>query len=396
MRNCLYHSLKKRGCKFETNLFQAPSIRASFAFTGWVRYIRLKSILFILVLAGFFLSACNPIVPRPGTTQESPDATLTAQNPTATVTIAPSPSPSPTPVPSIVVFVQPEGADPTIAQQVKDALTSLTDENNLELEEKSLLDAADLTAAVRLVVAIAPNPDLQQLAAAAPQIQFLAVAIPDLTPTDNLTVLSSPSSLIENAGFLAGAIAAMITPDWRIGAVTAAGNPESTAAGKAFLNGGVYFCGLCRPVRPPYYDSLGQLIGYPTSVELPSEAGEQQQSEIVQRLVDLGVKTVYLTPRSDTDSLVSALSAAGIWIIASGTKKEGADHWAATLSMDLSSTIVQIWPKLLSGEAQGQLPLSLSITDVDSGLFTPGKQQLASKILKDLETGFINPMSPSE
>ena len=70
----------------------------------------------------------------------------------------------------------------------------------------------------QIVVVLAPFPDLQTLAESTPDTKFLAVGFNDLAPGENLSVLRSGGGDYDIQGFIAGYIAALITPDWRVGA----------------------------------------------------------------------------------------------------------------------------------------------------------------------------------
>ncbi len=136
------------------------------------------------------------------------------------------------------------------------------------------------------MVALPPDPGIANLAAANPQAQFLAVGIPGVTVTSNLSQIGSDGERPDQQGFLAGYLAAVITPDWRVGVISQSDSPAGKAAQNGFTNGVIFYCGLCRPSYPPF-------IQYPILVDLA--AGTDPQAA-VDSLVSNAVKTVYVSP----------------------------------------------------------------------------------------------------
>src|SRR4030065_2030501 len=109
----------------------------------------------------------------------------------------------------------------------------------------------DLVPELRLVLAVPPDPGLAELAASAPATQFLALGIPGLKAAPNLTLIGVEGGRPDQHGFIAGVIAAMLSADWRVGAISLADSAEGRSARSGFLNGVEYFCGLFCPPPPP-------------------------------------------------------------------------------------------------------------------------------------------------
>ena len=115
----------------------------------------------------------------------------------------------------------------------------------------------------------------------------------------------------DQQGFIAGVIAAMLSNDWRVGVISLSDTVEGHAARTGFLNGVVYFCGLCRPAHPPFYE-------YPLVYELPSTATSAEWQEAANYMVDHDVLAVYVFPQAGDESMLSILAAGKINIISSG------------------------------------------------------------------------------
>jgi hypothetical protein len=234
------------------------------------------------------------------------------------------------------------------------------------------------------VIVLPPDPGLSQLAAAAPEVQFLGIGIPGIETGGNLSVIAPHGSQPAEMGFLAGYIAAVVTPEWRVGVLSTSDNPAGVAARNGFLNGVVYFCGLCRQTFPPYED-------YPLYVELPAASSQVEWQSAVDTLRDQLVKTVYVVPEAADQALLTYIAEAGINIIGNGQPPEGIrDHWVASIKPDYLQALQQAWPELVNGTGAAELPTTIEIDAVNASLFSPGRQMLVDEFLNDLQNGYID------
>ena len=235
-----------------------------------------------------------------------------------------------------------------------------------------------------MVVSLPPDPGLANLAAAAPHTQFVAVGMPGVQPAKNLFVVGAQGARPDRQGFLAGDIAASITPDWRIGVI----NREDTGAGKAarqgFFNGATYYCGLCRSAYPPFYP-------YPLYVELPAQASQAEQQAAADYMIDHAAKTVYVYPGAGDEALLEYLAQKGVNLIGGANPPQAAESlWVASIQPDLLKAVRDLWPRLLKGEPGASVDVPLAITNANPALFSPGRQRLAQTTLDDLLAGFID------
>jgi len=216
-----------------------------------------------------------------------------------------------------------------------------------------------------------------------PQVQFVAVDMPGLQPADNLSLVGGETHFDQQA-FLAGVIAAMITPDWRVGAISIADAPEGKASRNGFMNGAIYFCGLCQAYHGPIFD-------YPLYVEIPSGAGQSEWQTAVDALVSQAVKTVYVFPGIGEPTLLESLAQAGMNIISGGKPPQNlSPHWIASIDNDLTTPILDHLPDLLAGKGSLNLMTPIVIREVNPGLFSPGRQDLAEQIRNGLLSGAID------
>ena len=91
--------------------------------------------------------------------------------------------------------------------------------------------------------------------------------------------------------------------------------------------------------------------------------------------------------------MLSVLVDAGVNIISSGALPPSASStWVLSLVSDPLPLIRQQVQGLLDGSLTGgrSLVVPIQFTQVNPAIFTPGKQQLAGKILSDLQLGFID------
>jgi hypothetical protein len=341
-----------------------------------------RKFLFISVLILLVLSACR----------SSGQVATSVISPTVAPPVAPLPTqPTPievavatsTPTPSTtqVIFVALPGSDAAKTAALQETLSELAAQDGLTFETVTDLDSLQVTPETRLVVAVPPDPGLADLAAANPAVQFLAVGFPDAQVLSNLSIIGAGGERLDQQGFLAGYLAAVITQDWRVGTISQPDSPAGKAARNGFANGVVFYCGLCRPAYPPF-------IQYPVFVDFPS-SGDPQAA--VDTLVSNAVKTVYVAPGVGDTALLEALAQAGIQIISNGAPpSQVASQWVASISMDELGAVRQIWPRLLAGEGGFDLATPLSLGERNAALFSLGRQRLVDKMLTDLLADYVD------
>lgn len=347
----------------------------------------------ILLLGLLSFAACNVSPPR------LPTNTLPATTEPADSTLPPpveSPSPSPVDPGNTaterkgVILVAPPDADPGLAESVQSALADLAQPAGLDFDARPAITASDLTPELRVVVILpagtgrADAENVVDLAAAAPEIQFLGIGLPAGGPTGNLSWIRLDGSSPDRVGFLAGYIAAVITPEWRVGALTTNDSSAGLAIRQSFLNGVVFFCGLCRQTLPPF-------VTYPLYAELPASADAQEWQTAASTLIDQAIRTVYLAPGVGDETLLESLAQADVGLIGSQSPPAALrERWVATLTVDISSTLQSVWPDLVAGRGGADLNAALLLTDVNPELFSPGRQLLVEKLIADLQNGYID------
>lgn len=334
-----------------------------------------------LVFLSVLLSACDSQQPSPVPT--AAQEIVSTPQPTSTA----SPTLTPTPAQPTVILLAAPDADASLVDGLQARLEEFSAQQGWQFELKEQLSPSDLGDNIRLVVALAPDPGLVELAAAAPQAQFLAVGIPGIQPTDNLSSVSAGGIRPDQLAFTAGYMAAAITEDWRVGIISEADTAAGRAAELAFTNGVFFLCGLCRPVNPPF-----PIPGYPLVAQLSAGADQAERQSAIDLFKLWQVGTVYVAPEVVDPELLRELADAGLRMI--GTQSPPADvksSWVATLgSGDLLSAVDELLPVLLGGQGSQDNQLPLTISDINADLLSPGRQRLVEEMLVDLMAGYID------
>jgi len=346
-----------------------------------IKKLKNSYILIAVLLSGLLaLSACNP----------SAEATPSPTAPAATEVAVPfteTPPPveaSPTPEANKIVLLAPEGADPALALDVQQVVSELAAQEGLVFETQAEITHLELSPEILLMVLVPPDTGAANLVAANPQVQFLAVGMQIAQTGSNLSSIEAQTSRTDQQGFLAGYLAAIITPDWRVGVISRADTIEGKAARLGFVNGAIFFCGLCRPAYPPF-------VQYPLYVELGAGAGQAEQQAAADTLLANAVKTVYLAPGAGDTFLAEYLVQAGVNLIGGETPADPLRaNWVATIRSDQAQAIRQLWPKLLDGGGPFSESAALTLTDVNPALLSPGRQRLVENILADLLAGYVD------
>lgn len=330
--------------------------------------------LFLLVL----LTACTPTVP-PTSSEASPV-------PQPTATLQPTAGPTPTAAPPLVILVLPADLNEQESQAYQSAVYDLAQSAGFRFQVRNQLDQADLEPALKIVIALPPDPGLASLAAAAPQTQFLAVNIPGIQPGGNVSVLGGDSIRADQVAFMAGYIGAMVTEDfYQVGAMLKKDSPESPVIQQAFTTGRTYYCGRCLPIG--WYTQYT----YPAFIEVPTDAKPSEYNAysdflVIQKKVD----TLFIQAGLDTPDLLQYLSTVGVLMIGTQSPAKKVNGWVVTLQPDYLQALKTAFPELAAGNGGRAFSAPLSFSDINPELFSPGKQMDARRVLEDVLRGYID------
>lgn len=332
-----------------------------------------------VLAGGFIFVSCNSSI-------NTPDVTPTEI--IASPTITPTITPTQTPQPPLVVLIAPPSSDPVLVDNLQSLLSELATQAGLQFNLTQTFTATDFsTNDIRIVFSLPPDPGIAEMAAAAPNTQFVAIGIPGLQASSNISLISTSVSRPDQAGFLAGIIAATTTDDFRVGVIY----PSETALGKAarrgFSKGVSFYCGLCQPVNPPY-----PLSNYPLFYELPAAAVQLDWDAAIVYFNEWQVKTIYITPDLTDIGLSEYLAKADFQIISHGTPANSLqDKWTASIGTGDALQMVQShWEDFLSGKGGFTIEAPIEISFANESRLSPGKRHFIDGILSDLSDGYID------
>lgn len=346
--------------------------------------LRYRRLVVLLVFSLLLIACQGPAEETPPPSERPPTEATLIGTPSEALPPTQTAQASSTPGSPLVLLVAPETANSSLVAELQGTLEELAAAEDFRFQTVSSLSSAQLSPGLRVVVALPPDPGLSELAAAEPGIQFLGVNIPGLETTANLSTIGPTGARPDQLGFLAGYTAAVITPEWRVGAITVSDTAEGAAVRDGFLNGVVFFCGLCQQIYPPYNE-------YPLYGELPGESGLEAWQSVADTLIAQAVETVYISPGAEQEELVVYLASAGVNIIGNNPPPAGAQNrWVASVGVDLAGPLRAAWPELTAGQAVGQVAVQPEIFATNPELFSPGRQLAVEEILPDLQAGFID------
>jgi hypothetical protein len=294
------------------------------------------------------------------------------------------PTLTPTAATPLAILALPADLDPETSNLYQTTVYDLTQTSGLRFQVRNTLSAADLAEpGLKIVISLPPDPGIAALAAAAPQVQFLAINIPEVTAGGNLSVLGS-NSQTDVAAFLAGYTAALITDDYRIGMMMPKDNPDAMRALNAYATGMKFYCGACRPFY--FYPWT-----YPQFIEIPAEEDKTHYNAFADILIlQHKVGTIYLHPDVVTPDLETYIGTTGVYMIGTKTPEQRPAGWVMTIQPDVIKAIQNAWPDLVSGKGGVIVQSPLGLSDIDPTLLTPGKQRLVEQTLNDLQAGLIS------
>jgi hypothetical protein len=326
-----------------------------------------------MIVVGLLVSACA------GT--NDPAASPTSI-PTDTPVVPPTPTSTPT-VP-LAVLVLPVEMDTESSEIYQKTVYDLSQASGMRFQLRNSLTLADLEPGLKVVVAFPPDPGIVELAAAAPDVQFLTINIPGITPGGNVSILgnNSQSNIV---AFLAGYTAAMLTDDYRIGMLMPKDNNEAIQALNAFTNGRKFYCGLCRPNFFYNWD-------YPQYLEIGAEQDVNDYDAFADILIlQYRVQTIFVHPDIYTQDLVDYIGTTGTSMIGTTSPEQRPAGWIMTIQPDTIQAIQFAWSSLIAGQGGITVQSPLGLSDVDPRLLSPGKQQDVEETLDKLQKGLIAP-----
>jgi len=311
------------------------------------------------------------------------------QTPTPVPTDTPlvPPTLTATPTTPLAILVLPADLDPDTSNLYQKTVYDLAQASGLRFQVRNTLTSEDLESGLQVVIAFPPDPGIAALAASAPQVQFLAINIPEVAAGGNISVLGN-NSQTDVAAFLAGYTAAIITDDYRLGMIMPKDNTDALRALNAYANGMRFSCGTCRPI---YFYAWT----YPQYIEIPAEEDKSHYNAFADILIlQKKVGTIFVHPDVATTDLTTYIGTTGVYMIGTKTPEELPAGWVMTIQPDIIKAIQIAWPGLVSGQGGVTVQSPLGLTDIDSTILSPGKQRDVERKLNEVETGLISIVTP--
>jgi hypothetical protein len=283
---------------------------------------------------------------------------------------------SPTPAASQVVLVAPSmeshASATSLVAQAQSALQQLAASEAMDFTSLEALPN-DETAGIAMLVALPPDPGLQAWAESHPEVQTVSLGITGLKTTPNLSVVAPDGIRYDQLGFALGYLAAMVTPEYRVGALALDASAASLALARGFVAGGTYYCGLCRPVHPPY-------VEYPVFLETkPAELGTA------------GLSTLLVAPQPQSLSELGLPADSAVAFVGVGDPAgDLASTWIASADFDVAAGIDTAWTQAQAGQAGTTIPLGIHFHSIDPAVVSEGRLRLAEALLTDLSAGVID------
>lgn len=308
------------------------------------------------------------------------DSTPTENVTSSTLETAPSqvahtPTSSPA---TIAIYVNPDADSEKLAGLTLPILDELANSEGMQIEELEELALSTLNSYPQIVVLFGAPSSASDLVQNNPEIQFLIIGETDIEPGENVTTIGSEGLPRHEQSFIAGYIAALITPGWRAGMMMT--ETEPTELADTFQRGVKFYCGLCRQAFPPFYD-------YPV-IEI-IEAGGANQA--FQSLSGFSVDTVYVSEGVITQmGGIDEGEALSINFIGAAPPLEAqSSNWVTTIQFDLDAPIKLVWSDLLDGIGGKDLPINFVLTDVNDELLSMGKFNHVNQVISDVVAGYI-------
>jgi hypothetical protein len=324
--------------------------------------LRLPTRAKVALFAAAVLAVSVGCTSRPVLTSTPPD--ISPIVPTSTATEPPA-------IPQFIL-VAPDGADASIAEQAEVALQDLASGAGAEFARLNALPA-EAPAAIELLIALPPDPGVQNWAETNPTVRLATLGIPGIQAAESLSVLAPDGFRYDQLGFALGYLAAMVTPEYRLGALALEPSAESLSLARGFVAGGTYYCGLCRPAHPPYE-------GYPVLFDGPGP-----------QLTSSGVKALLVAPPPTSLSDLGLNATSGLAFLGpGGAFSSEAPSWIASADFDVAGTINALWTQLQAGQTGTVMPLGIRYHTVDAARVSEGRLLLAEAILEDLAAGRID------
>ncbi len=349
----------------------------------------------MLLIVALLLAACEPVI-----TETATQTSLATDSPTQQPSSSPI-SPTVTSVtPKVLMVSNREGdelSDPDawddgeIHSYARMMIDRLVSRYRMDLITSVEIIEDDLASKnIKVVVSTCPTDDLPDIAARHPEVQFVAVDHPGFSPSENLSLISAQEAVNQQQVFMAGYLSALISEDYKVAALIPSDVEESETLTEIFVNGARFFCGDCRPFYPPYNP-------FPQWETLPTDYTSSDFEPIVDGLMAKEIEVLFVDSRLASTELFTYLQDwDGMFVSDTSLYHHSwmqlvRNNWAGTVRPDVESALEEIFPLLLEGEGNHDVPVKMVVTSTEEGLISQGRLQVFDEFAEDLLNGLISP-----
>lgn len=330
-------------------------------------------ILFVIIISGCNLSQEN--IPATSSTTNTP--------PTVDLTINIDPT-TPSVLELKIILITSNNSDAKLVDETTLMLNNFAQQSGMVVEIQDESNFNRPSSEVKIVVVIEPQKDYSDLVRTNLDVQFIFLNGNNTPPLANLQILSPSGNAEISKGFLAGYMAAIQTEEWRVGIINYT-NEEGLDQKKGFLNGVKYFCGLCLPQFPPYYD-------YPLFAEIPVDSSLSEWKQTADLLLNKAVDTIYVSGQNILEAQFQYLADSGVNIIAEVAPPDSVrPNWISSLGYDVLENLEAALLKIHENERLDQVESPLKLTNVNDENLSSARQIHLEEIIDLLANGIIDP-----
>ena len=297
------------------------------------------------------------------------------QAPSASPPSPPPPSasaiPSPTPPPVLLLLSTTSGGP------LEEALEAWANARGwgLDVGLAGEADVAGLLAepGLQAVVVEGTEPTSSALAVSLPPLPVVVVDRENAAPGARTSVVGEPGARHDEAGFLAGALAGLVSRTRMVGLITETGGRSEPVYIAAFVHGARYGCPGCGLVTVP--------AGEGTAEGMAAE----------------GADVVFAVPGPEADSGLSRMAEAGLWIVWAGEPPPAvsAEQVAGGVAFAPDALVPQALEALLAGASGRAWPYSVAnggvrLAGLNPAALSPGRQRILEAAVEALAIGELD------
>ncbi len=280
------------------------------------------------------------------------------------------------------------GAGSVHNEALSERLTTFAQSNNFTFERHESINAEQITPSVKILITTADAAQIESINQQIPDLKIVAVDVSGLTPgLVNVHTVTSEGGTAEQRAFLAGYALALTTPDYRVGVLTLFEDDLGNRTRDSFIVGARYFCGLCKPLYPPF---ISQPY-YPLFAEMSAPTDSANWQAAADSLLNLAVTAIYVQPEISSLDLMTYLASKNVTIVGVEGQAglEAVGEVVGVLGSDLYASVEAAVIGLLAGEEIGSSTGSLELKQINPDLMSDGRHILFERIREDLLNGVI-------